>query len=64
VSRMPPYIADCDDHDAELADLFNIHAALVAAEKGRPALRQSARWQMLRMDAYEAFWRAMQGEKA
>ena len=56
----PPYIHDCADHDAELAELFNIHAALVQAEKARPALKDSARWQIMRADAYEAFWTAMQ----
>jgi hypothetical protein len=61
----PPFIADdCAAHDADLADLFHIHAALVRAEQGAPHLKDSARWKLLRMDAYEAFWRAMQGETA
>jgi len=50
-----------DDADGDLAELFNIHAALVSAEKARPVLRESARWQIMRADAYEAFWIAMQG---
>lgn len=53
----------CRDYDAELASVFDVHAALVAAEKERPHLKNNPRWQLLRMDAYEAFWRAMQGEE-
>lgn len=44
---------------SDLEEAFNIHAALVAAEAKRPELKNSARWMMLRMDAYEAFARAM-----
>jgi hypothetical protein len=51
------------DEEAELTDIFNVHAALVAAESTRPHLKTSPRWKLLRMDAYEAFWRAMQGER-
>lgn len=40
------------------ADAFNVHAALVAAEKQRPHLRDNPQWQLLRMGAYEAFYRA------
>lgn len=46
----------------DLEDVFNVHAALVAAEVTRPALKDNPRWKLLRMDAYEAFWRVMQGE--
>lgn len=57
---VPPNLPDCADR--ELADLFHVHAALVAVEKTRPHLKDSPRWKLLRMDAYEAFWRAMQGD--
>lgn len=50
--------------ERELSDLFHVHAALVRAERARPHLKDNPRWQMLKMDAYEAFWRAMQGETA
>jgi hypothetical protein len=60
---MPPSLPDCAAHDRELADLFHVHAALVAAEQTRPHLKENARWKLLRMDTYEAFWTAMQGER-
>lgn len=47
--------------ERELSDLFHVHAALLAAERTRPHLKDSARWRLLRMDAYEALmtaWRA------
>jgi hypothetical protein len=62
MKHAPPYIPDCAEHDAELAELFNIHAALVEAEKRRPVLKDSPRWKLLRFDAYEAFWKAMEGK--
>ena len=52
------------EEERDLADAFNVHAALVAVEAKRPALKDNPRWKMLRMDAYEAFWRAMAGERA
>lgn len=50
--------------ERDLVDAFNVHAALVAAEAKRPELRDNPRWKLIRMDAYEAFWRAMEGERA
>lgn len=51
------------DEQRELAEAFNVHAALVAAENARPELKNNPRWQLLRLDAYETFWRMMQGER-
>lgn len=50
--------------ERELADAFNVHAALVSLESKRPHLKNNPRWKLLRMDAYEAFWRAMEGGAA
>lgn len=61
--RPLPYIADCEDHDAELAELFNIHAALVSAERTRPDLRKSPRWSAFRTSIDEALWREMEGKQ-
>ncbi len=55
----PPHIEDCGDHDRELAETFNVHAALVAAENSRPHLKANPRWRLIRMDAYEAYYKAM-----
>lgn len=52
------------EEERDLADAFNVHAALVAAEAKRPHLKSNPRWRLIRMDAYEAFHNAMQGEKA
>lgn len=42
-----------NDSAQDLADAFNVHSALIVAERERPHLKDSPRWQMLRMDAYE-----------
>lgn len=47
------------DSAQDLADAFNVHAALVSIERNRPSLRNSPRWQIIRMDAYEDFCRLM-----
>lgn len=47
----------CEAQD--LADAFNVHAALVSAEAARPGLRNNPRWQLIRMDAYEEYYRLM-----
>ena len=52
------------EEERDLVDAFSVHAALVAAEAEHPHLKASPRWQLIRMDAYEAFWRMMQGERA
>jgi hypothetical protein len=51
------------DSHRDLEDAFNVHAALVAAEAKRPELKTNPRWKLIRMDAYETFWRAMAGER-
>lgn len=53
-------MADRTEH--ELAELFNVHAALVAAENSRPHLKSNPHWRILRMDAYEAYYKAMAGQ--
>jgi hypothetical protein len=60
----PPHIEDCAGHDRELADKFHVHAALVWVEQKRPHLKDNPQWKLLRMDAYEEFWRAMTGGAA
>ena len=52
------------DPHRDLEDAFNVHAALVAAEIARPHLRANPRWQLIRMDAYEAYHNAMVGNDA
>lgn len=47
------------DTAQDLADAFNVHAALVSAENARPGLRNNPRWQLIRMDAYEAYYHLM-----
>lgn len=50
------------DSTQALAEAFNVHAALVAAEAGRPHLKNNPRWQMLRADAYEDVMRLWWGQ--
>ena len=52
---------DTDDSAQDAADAFHVHAALVSTEAKRPHLKNNPRWQLIRMDAYEAFWRTMGG---
>ena len=46
--------------ERELIEAFNVHAALLSAERDRPELRSNPRWQIIRADAYEAFWLLME----
>ena len=46
--------------EPEATDAFNVHRALVLAEKRDPNLQRNPQWQCLRMDAYEAFCRAFE----
>ena len=41
--------------DNELLQTWAVHRALIIAESGDETLKQNPRWQLLRMDAYEAF---------
>lgn len=49
------------DPDTDATDAFEVHSALLHAEAQRPALRQNPRWNLVRMDAYEAFHNLMTG---
>ena len=49
--------------ERDLEDAFNVHAALVAAEIKRPHLKNSPRWRLIRMDAYEAYYHAMAAQE-
>lgn len=43
-------------YDARHAgDAFEVHQALMFAERALPSLRRNPRWTLLRMDAFEAF---------
>ena len=49
--------------DEKAAQAFEVHAALVRAEKAAPWLKGNPQWQIARMDAYAAFWFAYLGEE-
>lgn len=36
-------------------DAFDVHCALLKAERDDPRLKRNAQWTLLRQDAYEAF---------
>lgn len=48
-----------DDSAQDLTDAFHVHSALVTIEAKRPHLRNNPRWQIIRQDAYEAFYLGM-----
>lgn len=41
--------------EQEAFEAFEVHRALVATERAAPNLRRNPRWQLIRMDAFEAF---------
>lgn len=43
-------------------EAWEVHRALVKAEADNPALAHNPQWICFRMDAYEAFCRAFEGE--
>jgi len=56
--------SDVDDLHRDLEEAFEVHQAMVIAERCDLKLRKNARWQLLRMDAYEEFRRLYDGEAA
>lgn len=36
-------------------DAFNVHCALLRAERNEPALKNNPQWTIIRQDAFEAF---------
>lgn len=47
-------------HEPQATDAFVVHQTLILAEQRDPALKRNPQWQLLRMDAYEAFCAAFE----
>lgn len=50
---MSPQITLIDEQRAR--DAFDVHCALLKAECADPKLSRNPQWQLMRMDAFEAF---------
>lgn len=51
---VPTYTFD----EIRAIEAFNVHCALLRAERNEPALKNNPQWTIIRQDAYEAFSRA------
>lgn len=48
-------MTSCPMNERKAREAFEVHCALLGAERDNPALKRNPRWTVLRQDAFEAF---------